>query len=160
MKEKTMIEPLKQFYCDTCGELIENLKDGWFEWLSSKENGMYLNHGFRICHHKNSCQEYLNNKDCRDVPMYDFTEELPISKMLGFLYRGAYIDLSEPYEGIRIKDFREYTEVFRRLTIPYYEEARIYFNEAKNNGDIYGMNEIAFLRPEFLKRVIRDYKVQ
>ena len=32
-----MLKPLKQFYCDSCNQIIEKPKDGWVEWLNKKK---------------------------------------------------------------------------------------------------------------------------
>ena len=49
-----MIKPLEQFYCDECGQLIKEIRDGWVEWIDEEVNGKKHSYGFRIVHH-NSC---------------------------------------------------------------------------------------------------------
>ena len=36
-----MLEPLKQFICDKCGETIKSPRDGWVEWLEQGDDTMY-----------------------------------------------------------------------------------------------------------------------
>ena len=56
-----MLEPLQQYICDYCGELINSTEEGYVEWLSERneETGRYEYHGFKIVHHK----PYSPNKE-------------------------------------------------------------------------------------------------
>ena len=42
-----MLEPLKQWYCDNCGEVIEKSKDGYVIWRRDDNN---FDCDFRIIH--------------------------------------------------------------------------------------------------------------
>ena len=50
MKMKPILmKPLKQFRCDTCGQLIESPVEGWVEWVWDRNTRNAR--AFRICHH-------------------------------------------------------------------------------------------------------------
>jgi len=51
-----------------------------------------------------------------------------------------------------------FTELFRRLHIPYYEEARIYFDEARSDGFFEGHNEFTIYSQPNLINIIEEYK--
>lgn len=60
--------------------------------------------------------------------------------------------------GCQISDFSEFVDFFKRLTIPYYEEARQYFQEAMADGEIYGdENEIYLFSEEKLEKIVQKY---
>ncbi|WP_278353178.1 hypothetical protein [Chryseobacterium gleum] len=59
--------------------------------------------------------------------------------------------------GSEIENLREFAELQRRLLLPYYEEARQYWNEAINQGYFGEINEISIYMPNFLKRMIEDF---
>jgi hypothetical protein len=42
-----MLEPLRQWICDTCGEIIQSAEQGYVEWMETNDKM----HGFRIVHH-------------------------------------------------------------------------------------------------------------
>ena len=44
-----MLEPLKQWVCDTCGEIINSSSEGYVEWLTDDSSPLKSN-GFRIVH--------------------------------------------------------------------------------------------------------------
>ena len=48
-------------------------------------------------------------------------------------------------------------ELVRRLTIPHYEEARLYWDKAKQNGFFEGANEIWVYLPNNLRDLIQEY---
>ena len=75
--------------------------------------------------------------------------------VLSFLDIGPYLEAE--YQGPRIKDMREFVEFTRRLTLPYYEEARLYWNQAEQDGLFDGANEISLYLPRTLEQIVRDY---
>lgn len=153
-----MLKPLEQFYCDTCDELIEKPEHGWFEWIKERDDeGNLINYNFRICHHKRDCQELIKHPHVADIPLSDFIKERGIIRLLNFIDMGKTIINDSNYEGPMIKNYREFVEVFRRLTLPYYEEARRYWDIADSNGDHYGVNEVALYVPDRLKKIIEEY---
>ena len=57
----------------------------------------------------------------------------------------------------RIADMRLFLEFFRRVQIPYYEEARLYWGRAQADGYFAGANEIWTYLPRNLKTLIEEY---
>ena len=151
-----MLEPLKQFICDTCHQVIETPEDGWLEWLTpSDEKLTYTNQGFRICHHNGRCEKYQRHLDCSDNNLTDYVGEL------GLILLYQMMDIGKPFEidykGPRVKDFREFTELLRRFTIPYYEEARQYWQEAISDGYLQQYTDVNIYKEYYLKAMIEHY---
>lgn len=156
-----MLVPLKQWICDSCGEIINSPEDGWVEWLSGEETFNSC-HGFKIVHNygsspqgKGACFQYREKKDLADMPLTTFTGEEGYICLLGFLDLGPIV--VPKYEGPRVKDIREFIEFMRRLTIPYYEEARMFFKEALADGDLDPSSVDMIYDPEDLKRIVEKY---
>jgi hypothetical protein len=158
-----MLIPLKEFICDTCGEIIEKPEDGYVEWVYS-DDGMQTQ--FNIIHHGGSsprkkynhdgCYQHANRNGRMDEPL---NHCLDPNRMMAFLLRfidmGRYHDPSGKY--IAKVNISEYVELVRRLTIPYYEEAKVYWNEAISDGYFDGDNEINIYTVYFLKGIIDKY---
>ena len=141
-------QPLKQWKCDACGKLIENISDGWFE---CEYDGSHVC-DFRIIHQ--SCQSGAR-RNLSDSPLEHFIGELGMIQMLGMVDHGKY--LSPEYKGPKVKDFREWSEMFRRLFVPHYEEARLYFDKAVSDGFFDTMNELNYFQQDTLKQIIERY---
>ena len=47
------LEPLEQWICDRCGQVIESPEQGMVEWLQEKDETVpyYRAYGFHIIHH-------------------------------------------------------------------------------------------------------------
>ena len=159
-----MLKPLEQFVCDQCGQIIESPEKGWVEWLRNPtERKAY---GFRIVHHATSSPlrvEGQRDKNCYNYTRYDVRMDLPLDsfidelmpQLLVFLDVGPY---HEPeYLGIQVKDMREFVEFVRRLTLPYYEEARLYWRKAKNDGYFWDYSPVFIYRSDALKKLIETY---
>jgi hypothetical protein len=43
------LKPLEEFLCDSCGEVIRTLAEGWLEWL--EDPASLKDYDFRIVHH-------------------------------------------------------------------------------------------------------------
>ncbi|WP_054749991.1 hypothetical protein [Ruminiclostridium josui] len=57
-----------------------------------------------------------------------------------------------------VADIRKWIDFYRRLQLPYYEEARQYWEEAISDGYFDDANEIYIYLPEKLKRMIEHYE--
>ncbi|MDH5468489.1 MAG: hypothetical protein OEY25_13820, partial [Candidatus Aminicenantes bacterium] len=54
-----MLEPLKQWICDSCGQVIKTPEDGYVEWLvESEETSFSFQYGFKIIHSGEECTCY------------------------------------------------------------------------------------------------------
>jgi hypothetical protein len=137
------LQPLRQWYCDECGELIERPRDGTVAYDSIREpSGEWHAVRFRIVHNGN-----VRNGECQGSPgggavlgdklLEDLAGSRAILSMLG-------TQSSDP----------TWAEVVRRVAVPLYEEARRYFRAAVSAGE-----EIIHdkLTDEKLTRIIATY---
>lgn len=153
-----MLKPLETFYCDTCGTLISELSHGFVEW-NVTEGEEPLDFGWRIAHlmphsPKNStvgCHKGL----AKSAPLKDFVGPDSQAQLLTFLDIGEHIKGSELRSSVR--DLREFVEFVRRISIPFYEEARIYWDEAIEDNAFEGLDEIGPYTQNTLKALIERY---
>lgn len=152
------LRPLEQFVCDTCGEIIDTPEQGYIEWLDDKKAGR-----FNIVHHSlrsplkpsRSCYQHENAYGRSDSALQDFLGSRGVVEMLSFIDVGHYH--RPEYHGPDVADLREWTEVARRLFIPHYEEARLYWDRALADGFFEGANELWPYLPETLQKLIEQY---
>ena len=124
------LTPLKQWICDSCGEIIEKPEEGWFEWYEDKKTS--LGTGFRIVHHRNSCMyddSMLNHQDKTTLDL-NLKDVIGTDGLANSLFR---IELSEK-DIYTLADLKGFIEILRRLHIPYWEEARLYWDKAYRDG--------------------------
>jgi hypothetical protein len=153
-----MLKPLQQWICDSCGEIIKEPEHGYVEWMEER----LKKHGFRIVHHATKSPRKGHN-GC----YYSDSErggDLPVSYLIGLhglVELTSWIDPGEyhepTYNGPEVIDLREWTTLFRRLHIPYYEEARLCteeFQEVRADG----ANELYLYLPETLERIVRKHE--
>lgn len=145
--------PLKQWYCDKCGEIIDKEEDGWLEWYHEYDDDMVYrsDQGFRIVHHDKRCMYnsramHNANKGVSDMHLEDFTGPNGLANLL------SSIELE------KCKDNKELIEIIKRLHLPYYEEARRYHDKAEMNGFFDGENEVTRSLVENSITVIGRYK--
>ena len=163
-----MLEPLKQFICDKCGQIIEKPEDGWVEWLHREDplTGRRKNQGFKIVHHSAAspisdgtrrvrCYHYDNRADRSDNHLEYFLGDSGLPILYGMIDSGP--DFVDQKYVPEVASVREYMEFLRRLTLPYYEEARKYWYEAKSNGFFDSGNEVWAYLPDTLQWLIKDY---
>jgi len=163
-----MLTPLIEYICDTCGEVIKSPEEGWIEWISKSglDGEKRETYGFNIVHHfvysplkdsqPNGCYQHTGKSGRHDLHLHDFIKESTImAHILEFLDVGPY---HQPvYKKTDLSDIRQYVETVRRLTIPYYEEARLYWDKAKEDGYFQDANEIWIYKVENLKKLIELY---
>jgi hypothetical protein len=157
-----MLTPLKQFICDSCGEIIQSPEQGWIEWLvKGTINKDATCSNFRICHHKSAspyewrhgCYNYATHPDGADMHLNHYYDGKK------FRIGRKPFHTKKRFEGIETSDKRALTILRLRLECPYYEEARLYLDKARKDnflpmkGDEYIINE------EVLKCVIEEYNV-
>lgn len=161
-----MLKPLEQFICDECGQVINSPKEGYVEWESGiDKNGKMFARGFRIIHSSQAspmekingkgCFKYDESPYCSDIDL-DYFQKTVHQKLFSLLDLGFMHDKNQEV-GCQISDFREFVDFFKRLTIPYYEEARQYFQEAIEDCEISDENEIYLFTEENLKRIVQRY---
>ena len=118
--------PLKQWICDSCGEIIEKPEDAWFEWYLDRNTSSET--GFRIVHANRTSCRY----DDRQLEQQNKSPlDLPFSTVTWPDGLGALLYLTE---HTSFADIKEFIDIVRRLHIPYYEEARQYWKQAEKDG--------------------------
>jgi hypothetical protein len=144
------LEPLKQWICDSCGELINKPEDGWWEFLNDRKTNLVS--GFRIVHHRKQCM--YDDKSLRSEGKR--VGDLELDHMLtsgGFGHMLQWLELSETGKIDERIEITEFTEIMRRLYLPYWEEARQYWEQSYKEGfhDKCGFSE------GDLKNIIAEY---
>lgn len=144
---KVKMEPLKQWVCDTCGEIINDVKEGWLEWFTDKDG---KKSGFRIVHYLRGCQYndqvlFHEGKILGDMPLKDFIGPNGLSYLLVML---------DMYE---LRDRKEVIEIIRRLHVDYYEEARQYWDLAEQDYFFADANEVWPYLPRTCLQIIINY---
>ena len=142
-----MIEPLKQWYCDVCSEIIEEPKKGFVIW---KKGDDHLGYDFKIIHHKK-----CDDKSYRlSMPLMTFLGDDGKNYLLTFLSIGQIkINLGQ-VSSSRVKNMDEFVDFFRRVQTSYYEEARRRFNESELLDYFSDSNEFNPYQEEALKEII------
>ena len=102
------------------------------------------------------CQRHVGKRGCNDLPLLEFIGVKAPLQIARFLDVGLYHDKN--YHGPEPENIREFTEFMRRLTIPYYDEARQYWFQAISEGYFEGENEISLFLPDRLMRMIKHYQ--
>ena len=109
------LKPILQWYCDGCGEIIERPHDGTVEFSDvGTDRKDFCD--FRIVHNGN-----VRGGDCQVHHGDVLLEDLVGTKGLLRLLEKQSADPS-------------WSETVCRVLVPYYEEARAYFDVARANG--------------------------
>ena len=149
-----MLKPLEQWFCDKCGDVIESPDDGYVEWIG---DGGYHVFGFKIIHSGGRCHHYAAHPELSDSPLRDFLGTEGVIQMLRWLDAGPQHDTNYKGPHVPAEHMREFVEVFRRLHVEHYEEARKYHKAAKRAGELIDMNEVYIYLPSTNKRIIEQY---
>ena len=158
MRPKDLI-PLQQWICDGCGDRISSIDEGYLEWIDD-ENGRA--HSFYIFHNRKqpgfpTCSHYRGRKLLeKDLPLDGFTGSIGLARLLSFIDKGPLHD--PEYSGPRVSDLREFTEIFRRLMLPHYEEARMYWDRALADGFFGSPNEVFMYMPSTCEDLVERYR--
>lgn len=154
-----MLVPLNEFICDECSEIIESPKNGYVEWTEIRlENGKTVASDFRIVHHLLSSPiKEIEKSGCYSKKNKCYIMSLDLQYVLDHVHQFlfSFLDLGpfhdpEGMRGSKINNYAEFADFARRLTIPYYEEARKYFG----NFEISGESESCIFTEESLKNII------
>ncbi len=125
----------QHWICDTCGENIENQKDGWVEWIVVRNGEEREGRDLRLVHHMpasplgkpQGCQfdektEFSKDQGIlADLPLENFLGSNGLMRLLSFLSQNEL-----PKE--------EVLEMIKRLFIPGYDVARHHFKRAIYEG--------------------------
>lgn len=153
-----MEKPLSKWYCDICGELIEKPEDGYVQF--NRNNPNYNFDDFIIVHHyqasplkekrKNGCYKYHS-----DLDLISFLGDEGKVHLLSLLDKDLYCNYNPHVQAVNLRDWND---LFMRVQIPYYEEARRYWYKAMADGYFDDKNEFNLCLPENLKEIILKYK--
>lgn len=123
-----------QWICDTCGERINNVKDGWVEWQARQNaEGKWIKHSPRLVHirptspRRDGCQYdehriYANGRNIvGDLPLESFIGTSGLITLLEFVSDRAF-------------ELEESLELIKRIQIPNYDLVRSHFDEAIAEG--------------------------
>lgn len=148
--------PMKQWVCDVCGEIIEKPEDGYVQWHRNS-NGQIDD--FIIVHHLTASSRKNHSGECykysSDRDLKSFLGEHGVLELHALLDPGPY---HMPECNIFVTDIRKWIDFYKRLQLPYYEEARQYWGRASHDGYFGDSNEIAIYLPENLKKMIEHYE--
>jgi len=147
------LKPLEEWICDTCRQPV-SIADGWVEWLDPVKRGP---RDFHIVHHRSRCFQHTDAVDRSDNALNYFLGPDGLQILLAMLDRGRILDPNAERLPA-IPDLPSFVEVFRRLHIPYYEEARLYFENALQDGYFAERNEVAIFLPKTCKAIIERYE--
>jgi hypothetical protein len=137
------MEPLTAWLCDTCGEAIASGNLGNVVWHSDQE---FRKHDFRIVH-KGACDP---DRRMQSLGISDLVGPAGQAHLLSWLSYGKIMNHTGP---LRVVDIDAYTDLFRRLQTPWYEEARPYFQSASVKDGWGDANEVAPYEPYALQRI-------
>ena len=143
-----MDEPLKIWYCDVCGKPINNLDEAMLIWRSENDKDFDFKIVHQTTHLKKGC-------DIREYPYSAHVSEFLGDKGLTYLLSFLSLGKARKEKSYRsVKDMDEFVDLIRRFQIPYYEEARRYFQTPETQELIEGTNEYYPYMPKILKRII------
>lgn len=138
-----MSEPLSQWYCDVCGELIDRAEDGYVLW---KTDGDLLGFDFKIIH-KVRCDR--GGYPCSNA-LDQFLGFDGLTYLMGFLSVGP---IKAAQSQSRVRDLDEFVDFVRRVQIPWYEEARRRFDDEEVQLDYQDGTESAPYRQDALRGI-------
>ena len=138
--------PQAFWYCDTCGEKIENANEGWLEWISYDDaKGNRKGRNLRIVHHGRS-QRCMFDKDVEYKRDKGITSDGHLDWYLG---PDGMMKLLAMASEAQIPT-EEVLSVIKRIHVPAYETAFRHFERAIAEGvfepntkpDYYHMSDI------------------
>lgn len=145
--------PLSAWRCDKCGETV-NAENGWLEWESDIKKGP---RNFHIVHNRKECYFHDSSPNRKDNHLHYYLGAYGREDLLSFLYPGDFFVNNFTGGNWSYPDIPQFTEIFRRLHVPFYEEARIYLGQAYSNGDMEGANELTITSASFCKDIFEKY---
>jgi len=145
-----MSQSPQKWYCDVCGESINDVKDGYVIW---KSDAQLKSHDFKIIHRqKCDIKQYPSS-----AALEDFIGVDGLAKLLSMLSLGPIKENLGAGKHRDIADTDEFVDFVRRVQTPNYEEARRKFGDPDLLDDFSDSNEIAPYLQERLQRIIQSY---
>lgn len=146
-----MLEPLKSWYCDVCGEVIETVTEGYVVWDSTKE---LKNKNIRIIHQRKCDIDSSTSSSA----LADFVGVEGMVNLTSWLSLGIIKKKLGQGSFIQAEDMDEFVDFFRRVQLPYYEDARRRFSEHEILDWYSDSNEVGVYLPEQLIAMINRPK--
>jgi hypothetical protein len=118
-------------------------------------------YGFYIFHNRlqpslGTCSHYRGRKLVqKDLPLAEVTGPLGLARLLSFFDVGPYHD--PEFSGPRVADIRAFTDIIRRLMLPHYEEARLYWDRALAEGFFGSPSEVYMYLPKTCQALVEEY---
>jgi hypothetical protein len=137
--------PLNSWICDTCGNPITDPEMGLGTWRRDAKGGTY---DFRIVH-KGVCD---TEPIVANVDLSGLLGDLGAARLLSLLSAGP---LKGPGREPLV-DLDGFVDFFRRLQVPWYEEARPHFDAEHVQSILGDANEIYPYTPDVLERIAKD----
>jgi len=142
-----MIKPFQHWYCDVCGEIIEDPAKGYVIWKSDGDGRATQ---FTVIHQKKCDDKTFHSS----AALNDFLGDQGLARLTAFLSYGPIISDRTEARSKGVENIDEFIDFFRRMQIPYYEEARQKFGEPEVQERLSDYNEIAPYFPSTLREVI------
>ncbi len=130
----------------------------------------YINKEFKIVHHAthsprqpyNDCYFHKNKDGWLADTLENFAGHDGLPMLFMFIDEGPYYGGTKNqsyYDGpsLQIQDLRDWVEFTKRLTIPFYEEARKFILSAKTDGVLEGFSESAIYSQRVLRSILYGY---
>ena len=150
MEDSLMDKPLTIWYCDVCGDRIEDINNGYVIWETLPEMKEI---NFKIIHQsKCDIKKYHGS-----AALQDFVGPEGITYLLSFMSLGPIKKYIGQGSHCGIVDFDEFVDLFHRVQTPYYEEARRLFRNERLLDWFSDSNEVGPYLPERLKEIIDEY---
>lgn len=128
-----MSHSLAPWTCDTCGQPIHNVDDGWVEWIEFKSPEGRKGRDLRLVHSRPAsptggrCQFNQQAERQRDGGI------ILDRQLSSFLGPDGLMDLLSLIAESRLPT-EDVLEMIKRLNIPGYEQARMHFDGAISEG--------------------------
>jgi len=145
-----MDKPLTKWYCDVCGQQIDDVERGYVIWKTTNESKW---HGFKIIHQTKCDPDDYN----MSLALHDFLGESGLTILLSQLSIGPIKKRKGQKPRCRIADMDEFVDFVRRVQTPFYEEARRYFSNHDLLEKYSDANEVFPYLPEQLEEIIKHY---
>jgi hypothetical protein len=145
-----MDKPLTVWYCDICGDRIEDINKGYVIWETSHE---MKEKSFKIIHQSKCDKKEFHGS----LALQDFVGPEGITFLLSFMSIGPIKKYLGQGSHCSIFDFDEFVDFFHRVQTPYYEEARRFFKNERLLDFFSDSNEVGPYLPDRLKKIIEEY---
>ena len=122
-----MLKPMRQWCCDACGGIIDGPVKGCVEW--STTHLTYKTTDCRIVHKSRECvsdpaEQSALGRTATLVALDSVVGRHGLAYLLKRIGEVAGLGWAEPADG------QTFVEMMRRVQLPYYEEARLFWDMA------------------------------